>query len=186
MDKRETFRRILHSMAWIYLVFYLPPSYIFGLHRKILLLIFVLIILGFEALRIYFGFEVYGMRHYEKRQIAAYAWATMAAAIGLLFFPIHLNVLCLVGMGIVDPLIGELEKNKSKYCPYLPIPIWAILGIIILTILTNFSLIFVILLSVVGSVVAVGVEKPDLVIDDDFLMVVIPLLILRIIELFLI
>ena len=186
MDKRETFRRILHSMAWIYLIFYLLPSYIFGIHRKILLLIFVLIILSFEALRIYFEFEVFGMRSYEKRQIAAYAWATMAAVIGLLFFPIHLTVLCLIGMGIVDPLIGELEKNKPKYCPYLPLLLWSALGIIILTILTNFSLIFIILLSVVGSVVAVGVEKPDLVIDDDFLMVVIPLFILRIIELILI
>lgn len=182
MDKKEIFRKILHSMAWIYLVFYLLPTHIFGLHRKILFLIFVLIILSFEALRIYFGFEVYGMRHYEKRQIAAYAWATMAAVIGLLFFPIHLTVLCLVGMGIVDPLIGELEKNKPSSCPYLPLLIWAVLGIIILTILANFSLVFVILLSVVGSVVAVGVEKPTLIIDDDFLMVVVPLIILRMIE----
>lgn len=182
MDKREIFRRILHSMAWIYLIFYLFPSHLFGIHRKILLLIIVLIILSFEALRIYFGFHVFGMRSYEKRQIAAYAWATMAAAVGLLFFPMHFTVLCLLGMGIVDPLIGELEKYKPKYCPYIPLLVWVILGVIILTILTDYGLLFVILLSGVGSVVAVGVEKPTLIIDDDFLMVVVPLVILRVIE----
>ena len=182
MDKREIFRRILHSMAWIYLIFYLFPTYLFGVHRKYLLLILVIIILSFEALRIYFGFQVFGMRNYEKRQIAAYAWATMAAAFALLFFPIHLTVLCLIGMGVVDPLIGELEKYRPKYYPYLPLIIWAVIGIIVLTFLTSFSLISVILLSAVGSIIAIGIENPTLIIDDDFLMVVVPLIILRIIE----
>lgn len=182
MDKREIFRRILHSMAWIYLIFYLFPTYLFGVHRKYFLLILVIIILSFEALRIYFGFQIFGMRSYEKRQIAAYAWATMAAAFALFFFPMHLTILCLLGMGIVDPLIGELEKYRHKYYPYLPLIIWAVIGIIVLTFLTSFSLISIIFLSVTGSIIAIGIENPTLIIDDDFLMVVVPLVILRIIE----
>ncbi|MFW6071992.1 MAG: hypothetical protein ACOC6U_00670 [Thermoplasmatota archaeon] len=186
MDKKEIFRRILHSMAWIYLIFYIFPTNIFGFHRKILLLFVIIVILSFEALRIHFGFQVFGMRSYEKRQIAAYAWATMAASIGLFSFPMHLNVLCLIGMGIADPIIGELNKYKPEYYPYLPLLIWAIIGIITLTILTNFSIVFILMLSAVGSITAIGIEKPNLVIDDDFLMVLVPLVILRIIELMLI
>ncbi len=182
MEKSERFRRILHSMAWIYLIFYLFPTHILGTHRKYFLLLLIILILSFEALRIYFGFKVFGMRSYEKRRIAAYAWATMAAAFALLFFPIHLTVLCLIGMGIVDPVIGEIKKYKSRLYPYIPLTLWFIIGIIILTIFTEFDLIVILSLSAVGAITAVGIENPKLLIDDDFLMVVVPLVILRIVE----
>lgn len=185
MEGHHLLRRILHSMAWIVLVYYFIPDPFFGYSKRLWVLLVLTFVLVFEALRIYFGFHVYGMRHYEKRQIAAYAWAGMAAAITLLFFPMHLAVLCLVGMGLVDPMIGEIQELKPKLYPYVPLVTWIGLALIILIFLTDFSLLNIAVLSSVGGVVAIIAEYPKLVVDDDFLMIVVPLFVLRGIELIL-
>ncbi len=185
-DEERLLRRIIHSMTWIVLVYYLIPDPLFGQPKRLLLIIVVGFVLSFEAFRLYFGFNVYGMRHYEKRQIAAYAWAAMAAGITLLFFPMHLAVVCLVGMGVVDPVIGEIHHHIPRLYPYVPLAIWFLLSVILLNLLTDFTMFMVFFMSLVGAVVAVIAEYPSIMIDDDFLMVVAPLFVLRGIELILI
>lgn len=185
-EEERLMRRILHSMAWIVLVFYLVPDPLFGYSRRFWLMIVVGVVLSFEALRLYFEFDVYGMRHYEKRQIAAYAWATMAAGITLFFFPMHLAFVCMIGMGIVDPMIGEIQYHIPKLYPYVPLITWFGLAVIILNILTDYTAGLVIFMASVGSVIAIIAEYPSIVIDDDFLLVIAPLFVLRAIELILI
>ncbi len=185
-EKEKLFRRIIHSMAWIVLVYYFIPDPLFGYPKKILLAIALVFVLSFEALRLYFGFHVYGMREYEKRRFASYAWASIAAAITLYFFPMHLAALCLLGMGLIDPLIGEIQGLKPELYPYLPFIGWSALGIIILTLLVDFSLSVILILSAVGAVTAVAAEYPTWRIDDDFLMIVVPLFVLRGLEFILI
>lgn len=172
-------RRVVHSMVWVYLVYYLLPKELFGYSRRVLLLGIILFILCFEGVRIYKGWKVFGMRHYEKKSIAAYAWATMAAGIALLLFPFHLVVICMVGMGIVDPVAGELREFASKFYPAVPLVLWTMISLLGYITLTSYSYGFVIFLSIAGAFSAVGAEAPKLIIDDDFLMVVVPLIILR-------
>ncbi len=142
----------------------------------------VFIILSFEGIRLYKGWHVFGLRSYEKHQIAAYAWATMAAAIALLLFPMHLAVVCLLGMGLIDPLIGELKEFNKKLYPYIPLIGWFAISFCFLSYLTDYNLQQITLLSVIGSAAAIIGEYPRLLIDDDFLMVVVPLVTLRLLE----
>lgn len=182
-EKEELFRRIIHSMTWVVLVYYFIPDPLFGYPKNILLVLVLTFVLGFEAFRLYFGFQVYGMRDYEKRRVASYAWASIAAAVTLLFFPMYLAVLCLLGMGLVDPLIGELQSLKPELYPYVPVLTWALLSVLILTILKDLSLPILIVFSALGAVTAVAAEYPTLKVDDDFLMIVVPLFVLRGLEL---
>lgn len=170
-------------MAWVVLIYYFLPERIIGYSRATILMIIVLCVLIFEAIRIYKRWKLFGMRDYERRRIAAYAWATMAAGIALLFFPMHLTALCLIGMGIVDPLTGELRELKPEFYPHISLLTWFVIGMVVLTVLTDFQFRFVLLLSVLGSFVAVVAEKPNIIIDDDFLMIIVPLFVLRAVEL---
>ncbi|MFW5945338.1 MAG: hypothetical protein ACOCTN_00490 [Candidatus Natronoplasma sp.] len=184
MDEEERFtRRIIHSMVWIVLIYYLVPDPLFGYSRDIYLVSILAIVLIFELFRLYFRFSVYGMREHEERHFASYAWASIAAAITLLFFPIHLAFICLLGMGLIDPMIGELQYHKPRLYPYVPFISWALLAIIFFTVFTDFSTPVIITLSVLGSLSAILAEYPTLRIDDDFLMITVPLFVLRGLEL---
>ena len=182
MENQKIVRRFIHSMSWIYLIYYLIPEEIYGYSRKILLVSIIAIILIFEGVRIYKGWKILGMREYEEKNVAAYAWATMGAGIALLFFPIHLAVICLFGLGIVDPIIGELRERNSQLYPYFPFILWFLISLIGYFTLTDIDLVFVILLSSIGAISAIISEYPVILIDDDFLMVVVPIIILRSVE----
>ncbi len=185
MDEDHLLRRIIHSMTWIVLVYYLIPSEIAGYSKRSLLIILVVSILAFEGLRLYQGWHIFGMRDYEKKQIAAYAWAAMAAGIALVLFPMHLNIVCFVGMGVVDPLIGELKYHAPRFNPIIPLLTWGSLCIMLLFLFTSYTLPIILAFSIVGSIVAVSAEYPSIIIDDDFLMVMIPLVVLYTIEILL-
>ncbi len=173
-------------MSWIFLVYYLIPSTIAGYPKSVLFLLFVLLILGFEAVRVWRGWHIFGLRDYERTKIAAYAWATMGAAIALLLFPMHLAVTALIGMGIVDPLCGEVRYHVPKLYPTVPLIAYFLIALGILHGLTDHPFWAVSMLAFLGSATAILAEYPKIIFDDDFLMVVVPLLVLRIAEMFLI
>ncbi len=181
-EGHHIFRRLFHSFAWIFIVYYFVPKTIFGYSREFLFLIIVLIILSFEGIRLYKGWHIFGLRTYERYQIAAYAWATMAAGIALLLFPMHLAVVCLLGMGLIDPLIGELKDCYPKLYPYIPLIGWFAICFCFMNYLTDYTLMQIAVLSAIGSAAAVIAENPRILIDDDFLMVVVPLVVLRTVE----
>ncbi len=178
-EEERLTRRIIHSMVWIVLVYYLVPDPLFGYPRDVFLIIILAVVLVFEGLRLYFGFSVYGMRDYEKRQLASYGWAAIAAAITLLFFPMHLAFVCLLGMGLIDPLIGEIQHHKPELYPYIPFMAWSLLAMFLFSILADFSLPMIITFSMIGAASAILAEYPTLRIDDDFLMIIIPLFVLQ-------
>ncbi len=182
MNEGHLLRRIIHSLTWIVLVYYLLPEQIFGYYKRSLLIILVVSILAFEGLRLYNEWHIFGMRDYEKKQIAAYAWAAMAAGIALVLFPMHLNVVCFIGMGVVDPLIGELKYHAPQFYPYVPLIAWGVIATVILYIFTPYTFALILLLSITGSLTAISAEYPSIIIDDDFLMVMIPLIVLYFLE----
>ncbi len=182
----KVFRRIIHSIVCLVLLYYLVPDPLFGQPKRLLLLVLLAIVLAFEALRLYCDFQLPTMRFYEKEQLASYAWASTAAAITLVFFPKYLAFVVFLGMGLVDPMIGEMQVHLPKFYPYIPLISWISLASIILILMTTYSLPFVIFLSFIGGIVAIVAEYPCMMIDDDFLMVVAPLFVLRGLEVILI
>lgn len=186
MKKKARFvRRIIHGMAGVSLVYYLLPLELFGFHRRVLLGAVVISILVFELVRSSFGWDIPLLRDYERRDMAAYAWFCFAVGLCMLIFPMHISAVCIMGMGIVDPVIGEMHTHWKRFYPAIPLVIWILISVFFYWWLTGRGIVTVIPLSVVGAVVAVAVEKPDIYIDDDFLMVFVPALALFVLELIL-
>ena len=176
MGRESRLRRVVHLSAPLYLVYYALPSPLWadGPTREVGLLIVLAAVLVVEALRLLLGFHIPGLRGYEDKRISAGAWAAIGLAFAMLLSPLSLVAPAVAGMAYIDPLISMLRR--TSWYPWVPL-------------LANFLLVLAILLifyppslrvaaaAAAASVLAVGVEALRCRrVDDDFLMVVVPLL----------
>jgi len=178
MDRGQMLRRLVHLATPLFLVYYALPDPLWeGAPDNQTLLIFLLLaILIFEALRLRFKWKIIGIRDYEYERISAAAWAAIGLTVAFLFFPFELVAPVLIGMAFVDPLIGELRRMKSNLYPVLPITVYLALVFATLAILTGWTT-TALIASVVATVLAISFEKwRTKYVDDDFLMIVVPLL----------
>ncbi|MBU4032710.1 MAG: hypothetical protein KKD98_07940 [Candidatus Thermoplasmatota archaeon] len=176
MDCGHAFRRIFHLCGPFVLVYYLMPNGFLGISRNgwVLLSLTGLIIL--EAIRLSTGRVFFGLRDYEAGQLSAYAWGGIGVTIALLLFPMPFVICAVAGLSWADPLIGEMRKKKMmNHYPALPLGVYFSIVTICLLIFSDMKLIPVLILGVVGSMTAIAIEKPKWPIDDDFLMLVVPL-----------
>jgi ABC-type amino acid transport system permease subunit len=82
-------------------------------------------------------------------------------------------------MGWTDPLIGELRRHWKRAYPILPLTVYFLIIMVCLTLFSNIPLLVQILLASLTTTVAILVEYPQFkYVDDDFLMLVIPLMVL--------
>lgn len=176
MDLGHWTRRLVHVCAPLFLVYYLIPDEIDGIDKRIGLLAVLAAILAFEAVRLWRGWTFLGMREYEAGHVSAFAWASVGIAFAFLFFPLELAAPAVTGMAFTDPLIGELRCRKSNLYPLLPLVFYFVLVLAIFVALMGWSW-QVVLASLVGTILAIGVERNRIKnVDDDFLMIVVPLL----------
>jgi dolichol kinase len=182
MDYGHLFRRAFHLCAPIILVYYLLPHRFLGFSKEAWLLLGLFGLLLLEAGRLFTGRIFFGLREYERKQISAYAWAGIGVTIAFLFFPMPFVICSVVGLGWTDPLIGEMRKRKMmRYYPATPLAVYFLIAAVCLFVFSDFTIIQVFILGFVGSVAAISVEKPKLPIDDDFLMLVVPLAVLTLV-----
>jgi hypothetical protein len=178
MQKPEIFRRIFHMTAMVYLVYYIIPDELspgFFKWHGVLIIVFAALIA--EMLRLRRTKLVFGMRYYEERRISAYAWFALGMGIALLIFEMKYVVPVVIGMAVIDPLIGEVRRRKKRLYPALPSILYGAIMFLSLFILTGISLIWLLLFTVIGTVSAISAEQWDIkYVDDDFLMLVIPLI----------
>ena len=174
------FRRIFHLgnlvALWIYYEsgLLIPPAYQ-GIEPQILCGV-LLIILILEMLRLCLGWNIYGMRNYEKSGISAFAWGAIGMTAVLLLAPKAYAIPIVCSYAIGDPLLGELRATK------LPKPVTALIGVLVicgiwwlaqLNFHTPVWLIFLM------GPVTVAAEWPCLTwIDDNALMQLLPLLVI--------
>ncbi len=184
MEYGHFFRRAFHLCAPLFLVYYLIPEDMWelGVSKKILLLVVFLSVMTIEATRLITGSVFFGLREYEKKQLSAYAWAAIGITLAFLFFPPVFVVCTVVGMGWTDPLIGELKKHWKKGYPAVPLAVYFIITMGCLHVFSDIQIYIQILLAGLTTVVAILVEYPQLkCVDDDFLMLIIPLLVLSVV-----
>ncbi len=113
------------------------------------------------------------MREYEANQVSAAAWAGVALTTTFLFFPLELAAPALVGMAIVDPLISIIRRTRMY--PIVPIIIYFLIALVLMSALLEPSL-KIAVGSAIASIIAVAAEYPkSSLVDDDFLMIVAPL-----------
>lgn len=178
MKKAEMIRRILHMTAVVYLVYYLLPEELFpGFYKWYGVLIILCATLAVEALRLKTGKVFFGLREYEKKRVSAFAWFAIGMSIALLWFEMVYVVPVVIGMAFIDPLIGEIKRKNERFYPILPIVIYGTIMFTCLLILSEMSIGPLILLTFVATFFAILAERWNIkYIDDDFLMIIIPLL----------
>jgi hypothetical protein len=175
----QLLRRLVHVCAPLFCIYYfLPDQVLPGLSRTEGILFVMLFALGFEALRLIFRIKVPGMRSYEFDRPSAAAYTAVGLTVALLYFPIELVLPVLMGMGWVDPLVGELRRNGSKMNPTLPIVAYFL--IMLLGLGYFYGLTFPVLLSAtLVTPIAVFLEARRLsYLDDDIVLIIVPLLLL--------
>ncbi len=178
MESGHWFRRFIHMLAPVFLVYYIVPDPIWegGPSKELLLIVVLVVVLIFEAFRLTYKPRILGMRSYEYRRISAVCWAAIGMTIAFLFFPLDYVAPALIGMGWVDPLCGELRRRDSGLYPSLPLLVYFLIAFLSMSYLMGGSA-QVLVASIVATVVAIAIEKPRLrYLDDDFLMLVVPLL----------
>ncbi len=178
MEKPEIFRRIFHMTAVVYLVYYLIPEELspgFFKWHGVLIIVFAALIA--EMLRLRRAKLVFGMRYYEERRISAYAWFALGMGIALLIFEMKYVVPVVIGMAVIDPLIGEVRRKKKRLYPTFPSILYGAIMFLSLFILSGMAFIWLLFFTIIGTVSAISAEQWDLkYVDDDFLMLVIPLI----------
>lgn len=176
-------RRILHICAPVFLIYYyIPDDCWIGIPKRIALLVILLIVLFVELFRILLGLEFFGLKYYEKKQVSAYAWASLGFALAFLIFNPVLVVPVIFGMAWIDPLCAYLRKRKIGY-PIIPLAGYALIMLPTLFIISDFAVVKIIALTAIGSITAIGSEYPNLkYIDDDFTMVFFPLVALTLVD----
>ena len=178
MEKPHLFRRLFHLTGSFYLVYYLLPEELLpGFFRWYGVVILVAVALIIEAIRIKTGKLVFGMRKYESKQISAYAWFAVGLGIALLFFDMVFVVSVVIGMATIDPVIGEIRYRKKKLYPMIPSILYAIIMFACLFLLSYKPFWGLAPITVVGTSVAIYAESWNIKeVDDDFLMILVPLL----------
>jgi len=162
-------RRVVHVASAGLLSYYLlpPDMYGAGFPRELVVLTFLVPVLAVEVYRWKRRPEIYGLRENEKKRISAVAWGAVGLALAFVLFPQRLVVPCVLGLALIDPLIGELRLGWPLGYPWIPA---AAYFLICLAAGLGWAP------SLLSTAVALAAEAPKVAeVDDDFRMLVAPL-----------
>ena len=178
MERSEVIRKVVHMCAPLFALIYLIPEDLGFTSRSVIVVIAWLLFAAFEVYRIRKKIPILGLREYEYGRPSAAFWMISAFLPMILFFPVEYALPLLVGFGFVDPLIGILRKHGSKWYPVLPLITYYAIFVTIFAIMTEATW-NVMLLSVIvtiSAIIAEGIKNK--IVDDDFLMLFVPLVVL--------
>ena len=115
-DSGMLVRRALHLFfAFVILYYFFPPT-LFGLPMYIYLVILVFILpLIIETIRLRTGKLFIGLHDHEANHIASYLWFTSGATILILFFPQQIAAPCIVVTALGDPVIGLTKPYRRRF-----------------------------------------------------------------------
>jgi len=175
------FRRVFHTFAASFLFYYLLPDEEWMNAIKIvvpILIVFCMIAIEYRRLRGTLDHQrFFGLRSYEKKQPASYLYFGIAVVLLFLLFPQQIAIPCILCASFTDPIMGETRHYFGKTKAY-------IIGFIV-------SLFFfcitwyradwwiLLLVSVIGATGAlIGEAKKLRLIDDDFMIQILPAILL--------
>lgn len=183
MERAVMFRRVVHCLLALAPAYYLFPVELpgLGLGRWVLLIGFIAVIATLESVRLLMGWDFFGLRPHEKNQIASFVWASAGVVLALWFFREDVATAAIIGMALVDPLAGELRRTRPGLITiWLPTAVYATIAVVVFAVCGLMSAPAVLTVSLIGAVAAVGVERNKIrYLDDDFLMIVVPCLLME-------
>jgi len=175
------FRRVFHTFTASFLFYYIIPDE--GWMRVVKIVIPTIIVLGMallEARRLRGAINYqrfFGLRSYEMKRPASYLYFGLAVLILFLLFPQQIAIPCLLCASFTDPIIGETRYYLGKKRAYI-IGFMVSFFIFVATwYQANWWI--VILVSSLGALGAlIGEAKKLKLVDDDFMIQMLPALIL--------
>ena len=179
MEKEVMVRRLVHSLVALTPVYYLIPEDLplSPLKRWHLLVLFFTAIALFESIRLWKRATFFGLRPHEKESIASFAWAAAGVTLALWLMPWEIATPVLIGMGLVDPLAGELRRaGKHRFtATVIPLVVYVVICLMSFWTFTQLTWTQIMSFSCLGSCLAVAAERWRVpYVDDDFLMIVVP------------
>jgi hypothetical protein len=115
-EKGILIRRFFHILFALVLIYYLIPRTIVGYPTYIFLVIFIFILpLCIEVIRLNKGVIFTGLHEHEKDHIASYLWFTTGATVLIIFFPQQIAAPCIIATALGDPVIGMTKPYRRRY-----------------------------------------------------------------------
>ncbi len=175
------FRRVFHTFAASFLFYYLLPDE--GVMNIIKIVVPIYLVIGmtlveYRRLRGVLDHQrFFGLRNYEKKRPASYLYFGFAIVLLFLLFPQQIAIPCILCASFVDPIIGEtryyIGKKKAYavgffvslfffFITWYQAEWWALIPI-----------------SIIGATAAlIGEAKKLRFIDDDFMIQMLPAIVL--------
>lgn len=176
------FRRVFHTFAASFLIYYVVPDegWLFGIKRGILLgALLVLFIVEYHRIHGDLSEKVrfFGLRSYEQQRPASYLYFGIGVVLLFLFFPQQIVIPCVLCVAFIDPLMGEIRYYYGKQNAVL-------IGLLVSALLFGITWFqaewwILSLVAVVGGVaVVVGETQKVQMVDDDLLIQMLPAMLL--------
>jgi dolichol kinase len=177
------YRRVFHTFGATLLWYYTLPDIQWVNLLKIIipvLIIAILSILEFLRIRGRIGaHHFFGLRMYEKNRVGSYLFFGIGVLILLLFFPQQIAIPCILCACIADPILGEVRNKFGEKKVYLiGLPLCMLLFAVTWY---KANIVFMILISLIGALGAVvGETKKFFWLDDDFMIQILPAILIGI------
>lgn len=177
------FRRMFHTAAASILIYYLLPNkgniYVLKFFIPIFIVIITSLLEFFRITGRLNRSKFFKLRSYEEKRPASYIYFGVAILILLLFFPQQIAIPCILCACFSDPIIGEIRNHIGKKETYT---IGFFVCMIFFLITWYKAEIWVlILVTIIGSIGAViGEGKKFWIIDDDFMIQILPAILILI------
>lgn len=177
--KGHVVRRIVHMAMAIYPFLYYDfgqsIAAFFATTPQAIVIILVSLVIILDLIRIAFGSTVFGQREHEAGHPSSFAWAAVALGIVLLFAPKLYAVPIIWSCAFVDPLIGEMRRFQVHQSWVAVVGIICVIGLWLLATLWWGTPWWMAL--IMGPII-IAAEWPNLKwVDDNFLMMIVPLLV---------
>jgi dolichol kinase len=175
------FRRVFHTFAASFLFYYLLPDEEWINLGKIIIpiiIIFCMVIIEYRRIRGDLDHQrFFGLRNYEKKRPASYLYFGVAVLLLFLLFPQQIAIPCALCASFTDPIIGESRYYLGKKRAYAIGFIVSMFFFLVTWYRTDWwILILVTLLGATGAVI--GEAKKLKLMDDDFMIQILPALLL--------
>ena len=175
------FRRVFHTFAASFLVYYLLPNDKWINIGKIIIpviIIFCMVIIEYRRIRGDLDHKrFFGLRNYEKKRPASYLYFGVAVLLLFLLFPQQIAIPCILCASFTDPIIGESRFYLGKKRAYVIGFVISVLFFLVTWYRADWwVLILISLLGATGAII--GEAKKLKLLDDDFMIQMLPAVLL--------
>ena len=177
------YRRVFHTFGASFLFYYMLPDVDWINSIKFwappIILVFALLLEGLRLSGKISSEHFFGLRFYEKNRVGSYIFFAVAILILIRFFPQQIAIPCILCACIADPIMGEIRARFN--IRYVYISGFLICMSFFMIAFYKADLFFMVLASVVGAYGAVvGETKKFWWLDDDFMIQMVPAILLLI------